>query len=164
MAGLRSPSARCWASLLDSVLQGDGFLDEFRRAMPMIPIVSSPYPNSPSSFRGRNMPIRSFITRSLLILNALVVFTQCLRAEERPANPSAEKVVSFPAADDVNQLYVAVMGEVDTPGTYCVNSIGLTMHRMIESALHRTRRWPSESSDQDGFVKRKFFPKKMTRI
>ena len=80
------------------------------------------------------MPIRSFITRSLLILNALVVFTQCLRAEERPANPSAEKVVSFPAADDVNQLYVAVMGEVDTPGTYCVNSIGLTMHRMIESA------------------------------
>jgi len=115
-------------------LQGDGFLDEFRRAMPMIPIVPSLYPNSPSSFRGRNVPIQSFITRSLLILNAFVVFTQCLRAEERPANPFAEKVVSFPAADDVNQLYVAVMGEVDTPGTYCVNSTGLTIHRMIESA------------------------------
>ncbi len=80
------------------------------------------------------MPIRSFIAGSLLILNALIVFTQSIMADEPPANPAAEKVVSFPAAVDVNQLYVAIMGEVDTPGTYCVNSTGLTMHRIIESA------------------------------
>ena len=80
------------------------------------------------------MPIRSFIAGSLLIWNALIVFTQSMMADELPANPAAEKVVSFPAAVDVNQLYVAIMGEVDTPGTYCVNSTGLTIHRIIESA------------------------------
>ena len=100
----------------------------------MIPIVSSLDPNSPSSFRGRNMPIRSFATHSLLILSALFACTHCLRAQEGPTAQSAEKVVSFPAADDVNQLYVAIMGEVDTPGTYCLNSTGLTIQRMIESA------------------------------
>lgn len=105
----------------------------------MIPIVLRLLPNSPSSFRGRHMPIRSFATRSLLILNALLAFTHSMMAEERPAIPSEERVVSFPAAADVNQLYVAIMGEVDTPGTYWINSTGLTMHRMIESARGFTR-------------------------
>ncbi len=44
------------------------------------------------------------------------------------------KVVSYPAATDVNQLYIAVMGEIAKPGTYHLDPSTLKLHSTIDRA------------------------------
>ncbi len=47
---------------------------------------------------------------------------------------SKERTSYSAASDNVHELYVAIMGEVDTPGTYRMSSSSLKMHRVIQCA------------------------------
>ena len=44
------------------------------------------------------------------------------------------KVVSFPAANSVNELYVSIMGEVERPGTYRLTPSTLKLHSVVRCA------------------------------
>ena len=44
------------------------------------------------------------------------------------------KVVSFPAANNVNELYVSIMGEVERPGTYRLTPSTLKLHSVVRCA------------------------------
>lgn len=47
---------------------------------------------------------------------------------------SSNKTVTFAQADNVNELYVGIMGEVDTPGTYRLDSSSLKLHHLVQAA------------------------------
>ena len=44
------------------------------------------------------------------------------------------KVVSFPASNNVNELYVSIMGEVERPGTYRLTPSTLKLHSVVRCA------------------------------
>lgn len=68
-----------------------------------------------------------------VILATSVLASSQMRAEESAARSSG-KVVSFAEANHVNELYVAIMGEVDTPGTYRLDSTSLKLHHLLRCA------------------------------
>ena len=45
-----------------------------------------------------------------------------------------QSVISFSSSENVNELYVAVMGEVNNPGTYHLDSSSLKLHSVIRRA------------------------------
>ena len=83
------------------------------------------------------------LPRFLRILAAVIIVSATTDATKVHAQDagdrSATKVVSFAEADNVHELYVAVIGEVDTPGTYRLGSSSLKLHRVIQCARGFTK-------------------------
>ncbi len=48
--------------------------------------------------------------------------------------PRRPKVIAFSAAENVKELYVAIMGEVVNPGTYHVDPSALNLHSIVKKA------------------------------
>lgn len=82
------------------------------------------------------------LPRRSRILSAFIVCALTY-AVPAPAQDSGErapgKVVSYAEADNVHELYVGIMGEVDTPGTFRLGSKSLKLHRVIQCAHGFTR-------------------------
>jgi hypothetical protein len=71
----------------------------------------------------------------VLVASALAVVAQSASAVmAQDQGVRSGKIVTFAPAANVHELYVAVMGEVDTPGTYRLDSSGLRLHRIIQCA------------------------------
>ena len=68
----------------------------------------------------------------LVIVSTLLIDNAAFGQEERTR--SSEKTITRAGSDNVNELYVAVMGEIDTPGTYRLDSSSLKLHRVIQLA------------------------------
>ena len=54
-------------------------------------------------------------------------------AQNGPA-PRRTKIFAFSQAKDVRELYIAVMGEVENPGTYHLDPSSLNLHSIIQRA------------------------------
>ena len=71
-----------------------------------------------------------------LLFAILVTFaalpSRSVTAQE--VSPALVKVVSFPASNNVNELYVSIMGEVERPGTYRLTPSTLKLHSVVRCA------------------------------
>jgi hypothetical protein len=76
-------------------------------------------------------------SRVLRIMIAVLLTCALLRANTVTAQEVASpvvKIVSFPAANNVNELYVSIMGEVERPGTYRLTPNTLKLHSVVRCA------------------------------
>ena len=78
------------------------------------------------------MSSRVFQLMIAVLVTCVALSSKSVTAQE--ITSSSAKVVSFPAANNVNELYVSIMGEVERPGTYRLTPTTLKLHSVVRCA------------------------------
>ncbi len=78
------------------------------------------------------MSSRVFQSMIAVLVTCVALSSRSVTAQE--ITSSSAKVVSFPAANNVNELYVSIMGEVERPGTYRLTPTTLKLHSVVRCA------------------------------
>ena len=76
-------------------------------------------------------------SRVFRLLFAVLMMSAALSSNSVTAQEvtsTSAKVVSFPAANSVNELYVSIMGEVERPGTFRLTPTTLKLHSVVRCA------------------------------
>lgn len=76
----------------------------------------------------------SRVFRLLFAILATFAALSSRSATAQEVTSALAKVVSFPAANNVNELYVSIMGEVERPGTYRLTPSTLKLHAVVRCA------------------------------
>ncbi len=79
------------------------------------------------------MSSRVFRLMFVVLMTCSAALSSISATAQEVTSPSA-KVVSFPAANSVNELYVSIMGEVERPGTYRLTPTTLKLHSVVRCA------------------------------
>jgi hypothetical protein len=75
--------------------------------------------------------LQSFLSAALLLSAA---FCSAQADAQQTFPQQTARVISFAPAENVKELYVAVMGEVATPGTYRLEPAALKLHSLVRRA------------------------------
>lgn len=82
---------------------------------------------------GRILNSRHFFSICLILTGGFAICPDVTRAQGNDA-PRPTRVISLPSAENVKELYVAIMGEVSKPGTYHVDPSSLKLQAVVRSA------------------------------
>lgn len=107
-------------------------LNEFRRACRLFRMCRNSAPEDRLSPGGRNVmskALQQLFATALVIGFAFEVCPVIGQETVRSLPPSTYQV-----SQNVNELYIAIMGEVAKPGTYHVNPTSLNLHSMVQRA------------------------------